>query len=109
MLEVIAKYNSVGICHISARGHSGFASSGYDIVCAAVSTLMQALHVGLTDVLQLGDVSLASDPEIPVMCIEWVSDDYTAQKIAQTMLLSIKAVANSYPDFVVVYEEEYIK
>ena len=109
MLEITARYNSSGIFHISACGHSGFASSGSDIVCASVSTLIQALHVGLEDVLHLDSLNVESVPAIPKMSIEWDAADTSAQLIAQTILLSLKAVANSYPDFVIVFEEEYIK
>lgn len=39
-----------------ASGHSGYAPRNKDIVCAAVSTLLQALAVGLIDVLTLNGV-----------------------------------------------------
>ena len=109
MLEIIAKHNSRGVFHLSASGHSGFADPGFDIVCASVSTLIQALHVGLADVLKLDKISVESNRQIPEMSIEWENVDVNSEQIAQTILLSLKAVANSYPDFVVVYEEEYVK
>lgn len=109
MLEITARSNSRGVFHISASGHSGFASSGSDIVCASVSTLMQALYVGLEDVLKLDTLTFTSDPLIPEISIDWEAGSDCSEQIAQTILLSLKAVANAYPDFVVVFEEEYIK
>lgn len=93
------------ICRLSARGHSGFAEEGSDIVCAAVSTLMQSLHVGLSDVLKI-DVTQRSDPKIPEMTIEWDASNDSGQQLARTILLSLKAVANSYPEYVSVLEED---
>lgn len=37
-------------------GHSGYASSGNDIVCSAISTLAQSVCVGLDNVLNLKPV-----------------------------------------------------
>ena len=41
------------ISGFDARGHSGYAESGQDIVCAAVSAITQTCELGLTDVLGL--------------------------------------------------------
>lgn len=34
---------------VSAKGHSGLAESGSDILCAAVSTLVQTAYLGIVD------------------------------------------------------------
>ena len=109
MLSVTAKHGPSGLCSISSEGHAGFAEEGHDIVCAAVSTLMQALCVGLEDVVGLNDVICLSDRAVPIMSIEWAGGGESAQKIALTVLLSLKGVAASYPNFVSiaeVFEEE---
>lgn len=38
------------IACVSASGHSGLASSGNDVVCAAVSTLIQTAYLAISDV-----------------------------------------------------------
>ena len=48
---------------VCARGHSGYADSGSDIVCAAISVLMQTLHIGLVDVLGLKPHVLVDAPK----------------------------------------------
>ncbi|MDR1515337.1 MAG: ribosomal-processing cysteine protease Prp [Synergistaceae bacterium] len=109
MLTVTAKHSAAGLRSISSAGHAGFADEGKDIVCAAVSTLMQALLVGLEDVLGLKDVKLTSDAKKPEMTVEWTDDGVSAQQIAFTVLLSLKGVADAYPGFVnvnEVFEEE---
>ena len=104
MLEVIAKRGRRGIYSIAAQGHTGFADSGSDIVCAAVSTLMQALWTGLEDVLQLRSLQAVQDPEVPYMARIWEESSREAQYIARTILLSLQAIAESYPDYVLICE-----
>ena len=62
------KDNQKNIKFIEATGHSGYAESGSDIVCSSVSTLMQSLAVGLTEVVKVSaDVKI--DETIPYMSI----------------------------------------
>jgi len=56
-----------------ASGHSGYAPRNKDIVCAAVSTLLQALAVGLIDVLALNGVQCKKEEEPAYFSIEWPS------------------------------------
>ncbi|MDR3332806.1 MAG: ribosomal-processing cysteine protease Prp [Synergistaceae bacterium] len=104
MLVVTALRDSRGIYSISAEGHADYADEGFDIVCASVSTLIQALGVGLEDVLELKGVKSFIDRKTRVMSYEWDGSVEEAQTIAWTILLSIKAVAESYPDYIEVRE-----
>ena len=106
MMQVTAKRDDFGIFSISAQGHTGYGEQGSDIVCAAVSTLMQALQVGLQDVLDIEDVAVEADSAVPRMTFTWDSEDEDAQIVAETVFRSLAAVANSYPDYVTVTEEE---
>ncbi|MDR1471066.1 MAG: ribosomal-processing cysteine protease Prp [Synergistaceae bacterium] len=100
MIEITAKRNGEGICSITAEGHSGFAESGADIICASVSSLIQALSVGLEDVLEMRGVRTVRRPEVPLMGFEWDDGTAEAQHIALTIAGSLRAVAESYPDYV---------
>lgn len=52
MTNVIIFKNKKGeYTGFSVSGHSGYASSGKDIVCSAISTLSQSVCVGLENVL----------------------------------------------------------
>jgi uncharacterized protein YsxB (DUF464 family) len=104
MLEIIAKSDEHGIFSVAAQGHTGYEDSGSDVVCAAVSALMQALWIGLEDVLKLDNLKYASDPDVPMILLEWDSRDVPAQYLARTIILTIKGVAASYEDFVGVVE-----
>jgi uncharacterized protein YsxB (DUF464 family) len=100
MLTVTARRCASGLYFISAEGHAGYADEGWDVVCAAVSTLMQALRVGVEDVLGLKGTKFFSDPAIPFMSIEWDGADRDAQQLARTILLSLRGVEAAYSDFV---------
>ena len=94
----------------SARGHSGYAQSGSDIVCAAISALTQTFANGLSNVLQ-----------VPVECVQ---DDQTAlleaqltpevtenqlsqaQLLLETLLQGLQAIERSYPRNVRIFFEE---
>jgi uncharacterized protein YsxB (DUF464 family) len=104
MLEVIAGLDGHGIFSVTAQGHTGFEDSGSDVVCSAVSALMQALWIGLEDVLKLENLKYSSDPDIPMIRLEWDSRDASAQQLAKTIILTIKGIAASYDDFVSVIE-----
>lgn len=106
MLRVVAKIERSQIAEISATGHTGYSSSGTDIVCASVSTLIQALHLGLEEVIGLGPDELDAiyDDAAPFMQIRWRSRDHACSVLAWTIFKSIKAVAHEFPDFVSVDE-----
>ena len=82
-----------------ARGHAGYAPSGEDIVCAAVSVLTQTALLGLQEVLK-----------VPV---EWSVDEEKGELIARvreatdgtevllrTLEAGLKNIAGQYPDLV---------
>ena len=104
MMEVTAKYDSNGIYFISALGHAGYAEAGSDIVCASVSSLIQALGVGLCKVLRLEGVQVERNAASALISYRWDSSIAEAQFLARTILLSVKAVSESYHEFVRVVE-----
>lgn len=105
MMALTVRRDGRGICAVAASGHTGYSEHGSDIVCAAASTLMQALLVGLQDVLGI-EAEVEANPAEPRMAISWDSGHEGSQVVAETICRSLWAVANSYPDFVTVNEEE---
>ena len=53
MINITVVKSNSKIITIQATGHSGYAEEGQDIVCAAVSTLTQALINGLVEVVKI--------------------------------------------------------
>ena len=104
----VLKAPSGSIFTIEAIGHSGYGVHGEDIVCAAVSTLMQTLITGLVEVIKLEDVKETVDARKILMRYSWRADeDGHADILAKTIFLSLKGVAMAYPKHVVIIEEEY--
>lgn len=106
MLTVTARFKEGRIRAISAEGHSGFAETGSDIVCAAASSLMQALWIGLEDILEIDDLTIVSDPEIPLIGLSWEDTEREVQVLARTILAALKAIARDYPDYVKLEETD---
>lgn len=104
----VLKAPSGSIFSIEAIGHSGYGHHGEDIVCAAVSTLMQTLITGLVEVIKLKNVKENVNAQKVLMRYSWQADkDGHADVLAKTIFLSLKGVAIAYPKYVVIIEEEY--
>ena len=52
MINITVIKKKQNIKSIQATGHSGYAEQGEDIVCSAVSVLMETLANGLTEIVK---------------------------------------------------------
>ncbi|MBO6267220.1 MAG: ribosomal-processing cysteine protease Prp [Synergistaceae bacterium] len=89
---------------VCARGHSGYAVSGSDIVCAAISVLMQTLHIGLVDVLGLKPHVLVDAPNAFIK-LTW--DERSGEELrvlAESIISTLKSTAASYSKYVKIVE-----
>ena len=105
MINITIVKSNNKIITIEATGHSGYAESGRDIVCSAVSTLMQNLAVGLTEVLKLSP-KVIIDEQIPHICVELNEKNEQAQILMQTTLLSLKEIAKGYSNYTKIKEKQ---
>ena len=96
----VTKNGAGAISSIAAEGHSGYAESGRDIVCASVSSLMQALWIGLDEILKVGDLRAERDQEIPRISLAWDHNIPETQVVARTIARSLEALSKSYPGYV---------
>lgn len=109
MISILIIKSKQNIVSIEATGHSGYAESGSDIVCSAVSTLMQNLANGITEVVKAkADVKVDEDiPHLSVSLTETDKDKCKhAQMLMQTTVLSLKEVANGYGNFIKIKEKQ---
>ncbi|HOM30834.1 MAG TPA: ribosomal-processing cysteine protease Prp [Acetomicrobium flavidum] len=107
MIEVRISVDKKGPLSVQARGHSGYAPRGKDIVCAAVSTLMHALLLGLRDVVGIQDTVYEIDEEEPRFFILWRESDLEddrSRAVIDTVLRSLRSIADSYPKYVHIVE-----
>uniref|UniRef100_E6PH68 Ribosomal protein n=1 Tax=mine drainage metagenome TaxID=410659 RepID=E6PH68_9ZZZZ len=88
-----------------AEGHTELAAHGEDIVCAAISAILQAARLGLeqhatarlTVRQQSGDMEISVAPED--------RDREDVRAILGTALLACEAIATQYPDAVAMRRE----
>lgn len=78
------------------KGHADFAEKGKDIVCAAVSILVQTLADCLDDMSSYYDVDRSDDG----MITHIGAAGKNAAILGETTLHGLQLVANAYPDFV---------
>ena len=109
MINVIVIKEKQTIKTIEATGHSGYAEAGQDIVCSAVSTLMETLANGLTEVVK-AQVEVKVDETIPHLSVTLMETDKEKCKYAQVLmsstLLGIKGVAQEFSKFIKIKEKQ---
>jgi uncharacterized protein len=100
VIKVQVRREQAGVAEFRVTGHAGYASHGEDIVCAAVSALVQTALLGLSDVagqpfqaeVSEGDAWCRLQPGTP-------DQQVRAQAILETMVLGLKDIAKNYPKF----------
>lgn len=106
-ISVVKKNNNIMV--IEATGHSGYAEEGSDIICSAVSTLIQNLPLSLQKLLSI-DAYVVCNTEKPFYSIvlpEGLSTDkmQQAQLLMQSTLLGLKDLANQFKKFIKIKEK----
>lgn len=85
------KYESV-----SVSGHSGYAESGSDIVCAAVSSSVNLAQRILDNSSSPYDVS--ADEKAAIVTIK-VTDDAVSQTVLRSLEDELRLIAQDYPKY----------
>ncbi len=105
MTEVSVGLSDGRIAAIVATGHSGFAEKGEDVVCAAVSALLQALAYGFERVLFSENFICTIQEEEARMMLDWRrSPPGNETVLVQTVVGSLKEIERIYPDYVRIVE-----
>ena len=109
MINVNVIKNKQNIVTIQASGHSGYAESGSDIVCSAVSTLLTNLANGITEIVK-ASAKVVVDENIPFLSVELTETDKTKMKDAQILMhstmLSLNQVANEFTKYIKIKEKQ---
>ena len=90
----------------SISGHSGYAESGSDIVCAAVSAAVAMAEATINDVcganakVRVKDEQARITLTLPVSCDE----EDTVQAVLAGMLVYLCSLRDEYPDYIEVLE-----
>ena len=101
MTNIKFYYNANKIIGFECDGHSGYAESGSDIVCASISALTGACHLGLTEVLGLNvDFKRNLKKGYFSLILNKTEDIEKAQVLFKTLMLSITEIEKEYSEFV---------
>jgi len=104
MTKVVFYRQGGRIVKVKSIGHTGYADAGQDIVCSALSTVIQTGVLGIQQVIMVdGKYEVNAKKaelsfELPEDLDEAIWHD--TQVIMNTMLLAVKDLANGYPDFI---------
>ncbi|NLK07219.1 MAG: ribosomal-processing cysteine protease Prp [Firmicutes bacterium] len=100
----VYRCTDVGICRFGAKGHSGFAAHGEDIVCAAVSVLLQTAVIGLEKWANAQVNVEVSDGNLQCRIVPGTGGEIEVNTILETLLLGLRAIEEEYGDFIQVSE-----
>ena len=93
---------------LECKGHSGYAESGFDIVCSAISALVGSLHLGLRKVLKIKDLHFKQDDNSGYFYIKITNFENIRQSqiLFETIFETLKEIQADYPKFVEIKQEE---
>ncbi len=108
MTVITVHYSGQHIVGFTAKGHSGYAESGEDIVCAAISALTQTAYLGITEfVSEKVDFSM-KDGALRLYLPEGLEPEKRekAELILGTMVLGLRSVEENYSDYLKLIKRE---
>ena len=94
------------ITGFSVSGHSGYAESGSDIVCAAISAIVSMAEATINEVcgakakVRVKDEDARVTLTLPASCDE----EEAVQAVLAGMLLTLCSLRDDYPDYIEVLE-----
>ncbi|HEV3195700.1 MAG TPA: ribosomal-processing cysteine protease Prp [Candidatus Cybelea sp.] len=101
MLEVIFYRDGRDrIAEVSARGHADFDEYGQDVVCAAVSAILQAARLGLETYAGVELQALQKPGHFRLRWPERQRDLESLRAIVATAELAVERIAGRFPDHV---------
>ena len=108
MTTVVFRMEGDRITGFEARGHSGYAEAGADIVCAAVTSAVRLAECAVNDVLGLeASVKVRQkDASIQLKLPGGLSEanESTCQTLLTALMVHFVALAEEYPDHITVLE-----
>jgi len=100
MLDVIFYRDDRGrLGAVAASGHAGFGEYGDDVVCAAVSAVLQAARLGLSEFAG-GVTARQESGQFELELNEAARDRESVRAIVTTAELAIEQIARRYPGHV---------
>ncbi len=88
-----------------ATGHAGWAQSGSDVVCAAVSTILQTAWLGLSEVARVPVAGSRRSSRLEMSWPEASRSRANVRAIVTTAARALDALAVQYPEHIRVVAE----
>ena len=94
------------ITGFSVSGHSGYAESGADIVCAAISAVVSMAEATINDVCGAkAKVRVKEDDaRVTLMLPASCDEEETVQAVLSGLMLTLISLREDYPDYIEVLE-----
>ena len=94
------------IQEFTVNGHAGYDEPGKDIVCAAVSAVVQTAVIGLTDVAGIHPEHTQQNGLLHCVLPEQMNQEQkkAAGVILHTMLAGLQSIQSGYPDLIFIEE-----
>lgn len=105
--------DSQRIRQLELTGHAGFADTGYDIVCAAVSSQVISVENSLHHLVKMPVSTTIDEVEggylsLIVPTVENQKQNEQSQLLLQHLVFALEVIAESYPDFVKIKHKNFI-
>lgn len=92
-------------CGLHVAGHAGFADKGQDIVCAAISTLVNTLAGSLAAFECRGFHAKLQPGEARITC----TTSGAAELLFYAAVIGLAQLQNTYPDYIQMRTEGYFR
>ena len=104
MTRIVFHKQGEDFVRIESVGHTGYADSGEDIVCAAISALLQGAALGVLEVVR-AKAEYRVDEEKGSLTLALPSDLGEAERhdcgvILKTLYLSVKDLSEGYSEYI---------
>jgi hypothetical protein len=100
----IKRDQNKNIVSFSGTGHAEYAEYGQDIVCAAISAIMQTAVLGLTNYLNF-DINIdVKDGWLDCQLTSEIAQDLQVKAILETMLVGLKGTEEEYLEYLTIIE-----
>ena len=108
MIKITIVKNCENVTAISCDGHSGYADSGSDIVCASVSVLVQNAQKTFEELLHI-NTDFNIDEDIPSLSISLPKLEGDIKDKAYLIMNStangLRDIASSFPKYITIKEK----
>lgn len=98
MIKVTVNRNDEGkILGFRVTGHAGYGEYGKDIICAAVSAVVQTAILGVENLAKIKVDKFVSEGKVVFQIIDVALEDRVkVDSILETMVLGLKDIAGEY-------------